>query len=109
MESNPFLVISYIYIYNEGHCRLMPVSCYFERHLCIRTAYPQDIAESLMKKHDSQEFIPVAAICIPSSAEQSIVPVTPHISLRGYLVDIIANELGFDDGANVMISRYGDG
>lgn len=61
-----------------------------------------------MKNHDSQECIPVVDIRIPSSVEQSIVPMTLHISIREYHLDIIANELGFDDGANVMISRYDD-
>ena len=61
-----------------------------------------------MKKHDSLECIQVAAIRIPSSVEQSIEPVILHISLREYYLDVIANELGFEDAANVMISRYGN-
>ncbi|KAK7337529.1 hypothetical protein VNO77_18109 [Canavalia gladiata] len=37
--------------------------------------------------------------------EQSIEAVTFHISFEEYYLDVIANELGFEDAANVMTSR----
>lgn len=107
VESNPFLVISHI---KSATANLYQYLATSERHLCIRrlTPYPQDIVESLMKEHSSLECIQVAAIRIPSSVEQSIEQVTLRISLREYYLDVIANELGLEDAANVMISRYGD-
>ncbi|XP_027920810.1 small RNA 2'-O-methyltransferase isoform X3 [Vigna unguiculata] len=104
VESNPFLVISHI---KSATANLYQYLATSERHLCIRrlTPYPQDIVESLMKEHSSLECIQVAAIRIPSSVEQSIEQVTLRISLREYYLDVIANELGLEDAANVMISR----
>lgn len=61
-----------------------------------------------MKEHGSQKCIQVTAVHIPSSVEQSIEAVTLHISSREYYLDIIANELGFEDASNVLISRYDD-
>ncbi|XP_020232957.1 small RNA 2'-O-methyltransferase isoform X2 [Cajanus cajan] len=105
VESDPFLVISYIMRATANLYQFLATS---ERHLWIRrqSPYPQDIIESLMKEDDgSQECIQVAAIRIPSSVEQSIEDLTLHISLKEYYLDIIANELGFQDAANILISR----
>ncbi|XP_014490043.1 small RNA 2'-O-methyltransferase [Vigna radiata var. radiata] len=104
VETNPFLVISYIKSAAANLCQYLATS---EQYLCIRslTPYPQDIVESLMKEHDSLECIQVAAVRIPSSVEQSIEQVTLRISLREYYLDVIANELGLEEAANVMISR----
>ncbi|MCI07670.1 small RNA 2'-O-methyltransferase-like, partial [Trifolium medium] len=49
--------------------------------------------------------IRVEAIRIPSSMEKHVEAVTLCISLREYYLDIIANELGLEDDANVLISR----
>ncbi|TKY59608.1 Small RNA 2'-O-methyltransferase [Spatholobus suberectus] len=104
VESNPLLVISYIM---RATAKLYPFLATSERHLWIKRQgpYPEDIIESLMKEDGSQECIQVAAVRIPSSVEQSIEAVTLHISLKEYYLDIIANELGFEDAANVLISR----
>ncbi|CAJ1935878.1 unnamed protein product [Sphenostylis stenocarpa] len=104
VESNPFLIISYIMRATANLYQYLATS---ERHLCIRrlSPYPQDILESLMNEHDSQECITVAAVRIPSSVEQSIEQVTLHISLKEYYIDIIAHELGFEDATNILISR----
>ncbi|KAK7399754.1 hypothetical protein VNO78_10943 [Psophocarpus tetragonolobus] len=103
VESNPFLIISYIM---RATANLGQFLATFE-HLWIRrlSPYPQDIIESLMQENGSQECIQVSAIRIPSSYEQSIEAVTLHISLKEYYLDIIANELGFEDAAHVLISR----
>ncbi|KAJ1386436.1 hypothetical protein SESBI_40799 [Sesbania bispinosa] len=58
-----------------------------------------------MKEDGSQECIQVAAIRIPSSMEKPVEAVTLHISLREYYLDVVANELGLEDAANVLISR----
>lgn len=104
VELNPFLVISYIMRATKELSGLLATS---EEHLWIRklTPYPQDIVESLMKQDGSQECIQVAAIRIPSSVEKTFEAVTLNISLKEYFLDIIANELGFEDAANVLISR----
>ncbi|KAG5029189.1 hypothetical protein JHK85_013142 [Glycine max] len=104
VESNPFLVISYIMNATANLHQFLATS---ERHLWIRrlSPYPQDIIESLMKENGSQECIQVTAVHIPSSVEQSIETVTLHISSREYYLDIIAYELGFEDASNVLISR----
>ncbi|KAK7363261.1 hypothetical protein VNO77_05397 [Canavalia gladiata] len=103
VDSNPFLVISYIM---RASTKLYESLITSEQHLWIRkqNPYPQDIIESLMKD-GSQECIQVMALRIPSSVEQSIEAVTFHISFEEYYLDIIANELGFEDAAKVMISR----
>lgn len=59
-----------------------------------------------MEEGDSQECIQVEAIRIPSSMEKHVEAVTLCMSLREHYLDIIANELGLEDGANVLISRY---
>lgn len=59
-----------------------------------------------MELGDTQECIQVEAIRIPSSMEKYVEAVTLRMSLREYYLDIIANELGLKDGANVLISRY---
>lgn len=104
VESNPFLVFSYIMRATANLYQFLATS---ERHLWIRrrSPYPQDIIESLLKEDGSRECIQVAAIRIPSSVEQSIVAVSLHISSKEYYLDIIANELDFEDAANVLISR----
>ncbi|KAJ1378081.1 putative small RNA 2-O-methyltransferase [Sesbania bispinosa] len=58
-----------------------------------------------MKEDGSQECIQVAAIRVPSSMENPVEAVTLHISLREYYLDVVANELGLEDAANVLISR----
>lgn len=105
VESNPFLVISYIM---KATTKLHGFLATFEQHLWIskQSPYPQDIIESVMKEGDSQECIQVAAIRIPSSMEKSVEAVTLNISSREYYLDIIANKLGLEDGADVLISRY---
>ncbi|XP_027346337.1 small RNA 2'-O-methyltransferase isoform X2 [Abrus precatorius] len=105
VESNSLLVIGHIM--RAASTKLHESLVVSEQHLWIRkqSPYPQDIIESLMKEDGSQECLQVAAIRIPSSVEQSIEAVTLHISLKEYYLDIIANELGFEDAANVLISR----
>lgn len=105
VESNPFLVISYIVRATTKLSGFLPTS---EQHLWIRkqSPYPQDIIESLMNEAGSEESIQVAAIRIPSSMEKSVEAVTLHISSREYYLDIVANELGLEDGASVLMSRY---
>ncbi|KAK7267183.1 hypothetical protein RIF29_19848 [Crotalaria pallida] len=104
VESNPFLVISYIM---RATAELSGLLATPERHLWIRkqSPYPQDLIESLMKQDSSQECIQVAAVRIPGSLEKSVEAVTLHVSSKDYYLDIIANELGFEDAADVLISR----
>ncbi|CAL0306096.1 unnamed protein product [Lupinus luteus] len=104
VESNPFLVISYIM---KAITELSGSLVASEQHLWIRkqNPYPQDIIEPLMEQNGLQECIQVAAVRIPSSVEESVEAVTLHISSKEYYLDIIANELGFEDAADVLISR----
>ncbi|KAK7319314.1 hypothetical protein RJT34_04033 [Clitoria ternatea] len=104
VESAPFLVFSYIKKATAKFCEFLTTS---EQNLWIRrkNPYPQDILESFMVEDVSQDCIQVAAIRIPSSVEQSIEAVTLHISLKEYYLDIIADELGVEDAANILISR----
>ncbi|XP_061341209.1 small RNA 2'-O-methyltransferase isoform X2 [Gastrolobium bilobum] len=78
-----------------------------QQHLWIRkqSPYPQDIMESIIREDGSQECIRFSAIRIPSSVEKPIESVMLCISSKEYYLDIIANELGFEDAANVLISR----
>lgn len=105
VESNPFLVLPYIV---RSATKLNEFLVTSEQHIWIRklSPYPQDIIESLMELGDTQECIQVEAIRIPSSMEKYVEAVTLRMSLREYYLDIIANELGLKDGANVLISRY---
>ncbi|CAL0329585.1 unnamed protein product [Lupinus luteus] len=104
VESNPFLVISFIM---RATTELSGSLVTSEQHLWIRNQnpYSQDIVESLMKQDYSQECIQVAAVRIPSSVEKPVEAVTLRISSKEYYLDIIANDLGFEDAANVLISR----
>ncbi|KAK2437558.1 double-stranded RNA-binding domain (DsRBD)-containing protein [Trifolium repens] len=104
VESNPFLVLPYIVKATTMLHEFLAVS---EQHIWIRklNPYPQDIIESLMEEGGSQECIRVEAIRIPSSMEKHVEAVTLCMSLREYYLDIIANELGLEDDANVLISR----
>lgn len=104
VESNPFLVLPYIV---RAATKLNEFLVTSEQHIWIRklSPYPQDIIESLMEEGDSQECIQVEAIRIPGSMEKHVEAVTLCMSLREYYLDIIANELGLEDGVNVLISR----
>ncbi|KAI5385729.1 small RNA 2'-O-methyltransferase isoform X2 [Lathyrus oleraceus] len=104
VESNPFLVLPYIV---KGATKLHEFLTTSEQHIWIKKLcpYPQDIIESLLKEGGSEECIQVKAIRIPSSMEKCVEAVTLCMSLREYYLDIIANELGLEDGANVLISR----
>ncbi|KAK7260428.1 hypothetical protein RIF29_26460 [Crotalaria pallida] len=104
VESNQYLIISYIM---RAIAELSGLLATPEQHLWIRkqTPYPQDLIESLMKQGSSQECIQVAAVRIPGSVEKSVEAVTLHISSKDNYLDIIANELGFEDAADVLISR----
>lgn len=81
VESNPFLVISYII---KAVAKLSGFLATSDHHLWIRkqSPYAEDIIESLVKQDGSQERIQVAAIRIPSSVEKSVEAVTLHISLK---------------------------
>jgi hypothetical protein len=105
VESNPFLVLPYIVRATTMLHEFLAIS---EQHIWIRklSPYPQDIIESLMEEGGSQECIRVEAIRIPSSMGKHVEAVTLCMSLREYYLDIIANELGLEDDANVLISRY---
>ncbi|XP_048337529.2 small RNA 2'-O-methyltransferase [Ziziphus jujuba] len=104
VESNPFLVISYVM---RAAASLSEVVCTSEGKLWIRRQiqYPHEIIDSVIPKPGSSESFLIRAISIPCLQEKSVEVLNLNVSSTGYYLDFIANQLGLVDASNILVSR----
>ncbi|OMO83239.1 Double-stranded RNA-binding protein [Corchorus capsularis] len=105
MDSQPFLVISYIM---RAATRLPELVVGPEGQLSIRrkNPYPPDLIESILSQESGvAENVTTMAIYIPCSTEKPVEPVILNISSSSYYLDVIAQKLGLSDANKVLISR----
>ncbi|WCJ24333.1 Small RNA 2'-O-methyltransferase [Euphorbia peplus] len=105
VESNPLLALSIIM---KAAVRLSGSVVITKGPLSVQKQhpYPTEIIESLdALKSVSLESTRVEAVCIPSSLDKIVQPVSLNISSDGYFLDTIAQTLGVTDANQVMLSR----
>ncbi|XP_010537614.1 PREDICTED: small RNA 2'-O-methyltransferase [Tarenaya hassleriana] len=105
VDSDPFLVISYVFKAAEklpDFIIASPAAASIKRS----DAYPSEILEALATQvSDSSESIKIEAVHIPCNLEEDVEPVTLDISSGQYYLDVIAEKLGLKDGNHILISR----
>ncbi|KAM1235088.1 hypothetical protein TB2_004464 [Malus domestica] len=105
VESNPFLVISYVM---RAAARLSGLLATCEEELWIRRKNPytpEIIESSSVEQSDSRENFSIEAINVPRSVEKRVEKVILNLSSSGYFLDVIAKQLGLLNAADILISR----
>lgn len=104
VESNPFLVLSYVM---RAAASLSEIVCTSEGKLWIRRQiqYPHEIIDSAIQIPGSFESYFIGVINIPCLRERSVEVVNLNVSSTGYYLDLIANQLGLVDASKILVSR----
>lgn len=105
VESDPFLVISYVMKAAEKLSDYIVASPHVAS-LRRKIAYPSEIVEALATHvSDSLDSRNIKAVYIPCLGKEIVEPDALDISSDQYYLDIIAERFGLKDGNQVMISR----
>ncbi|CAH8345532.1 unnamed protein product [Eruca vesicaria subsp. sativa] len=105
VESDPFLVISYVLKAAEKLPDFVVASPH-EASLKRKNPYPSEIVEALATQvSDSLDSREVKAVCIPCNGQEIVELDTVDISSGRYYLDSIGERLCLKNGNQVMISR----
>ncbi|KAK6916881.1 HEN1, double-stranded RNA binding domain 2 [Dillenia turbinata] len=104
VDSNPYLSIPLII---DAAAKLPGLVATSEGGLSLqrKDPYPHEVLQPMLNEAGLQANIEINAIHIPFSLEKPIQPLTLNVSASGYYLDVIAQKLGVENAARVLMSR----
>lgn len=101
VEFNPWLVVPQIL---KAAARVPLLIS--ENHLSMRrpSPYPPEVLEAI-DNSNLPESICIKAVRVPCSIDKIVEPLLLNVSINGYYLDVIAQELGVTDASKVLVSR----